>query len=126
MELASQSDQIAMALSGRAEKLPAGKLHAAQYVVAAVLAVLITGLWRLEVVGADNFRALAEANRIRKVPVLAPRGRLFDREGRLLVDNYPSVTCYLLREQVKDINVDLPLIAQGLHITVEQIHSTIR
>ena len=76
--------------------------------------------------GAENFRALAEANRIRKVPVLAPRGRLFDREGRLLVDNYPSVSCYLLREQVKDLNADLPLISQGLHIPVDQIQATLR
>ncbi len=126
MELGPQSDLAAFGPNGKAEKLPAGKLHAAQYLVAAVLAVLITGLWRLEVVGADNFRALAEANRIRKVPVLAPRGRLFDREGRLLVDNYPSVSCYLLREQVKDLNADLPLIAQGLHIPVEQIQATLR
>ena len=86
----------------------------------------MTGLWRLQVLGAENFRALAEANRIRKVPILAPRGRLFDREGRLLVDNYPSVSCYLLREQVKDLDADLPLISQGLHIPVEQIQSTLR
>src|SRR5271167_5060403 len=114
MDLTPHSDQ---GVGTNAEKLPAGKLHATQYLVALILAVLLTGLWRLEVVGADNFRALAEANRIRKIPVLAPRGRLFDREGRLLVDNYPSVSCYLLREQVKDLDTDLPLIAQGLHIS---------
>ncbi len=125
MEAATQFEpQVGPA--GKAEKLPAGKLHAAQYIVALVLAVLIAGLWRLQVLGADNFRALAEANRIRKVPVLAPRGRLFDREGRLLVDNYPSVSCFLLREQVKDLNADLPLISQGLHIPVEQIEATLR
>jgi penicillin-binding protein 2 len=126
MELAAQTEQGDFSPNGKAEKLPASKLHAAQYLIALVLVVLITGLWRLEVLGADNFRALAEANRIRKVPVLAPRGRLFDREGRLLVDNYPSVSCYLLREQVKDINADIPLIAQGLHIPVEQIQATLR
>ena len=122
MELTPQSE---LAL-GKAEKLPAAKLHAAQYVIALVLVILVAGIWRLEVVGADNFRALAEANRIRKVPVLAPRGRLFDREGRLLVDNYPSVSCFLLREQVKDLNADLPLIAQGLHISVDQIQATLK
>ena len=52
--------------------------------------------------------------------------RLFDREGRLLVDNYPSVTCYLLREQVKDLDADLPLISKGLHIPIDQIQSTLR
>ncbi|HEY1992836.1 MAG TPA: penicillin-binding protein 2 [Edaphobacter sp.] len=112
--------------TGKAEKLPVGKLHSAQYLVALILAVLLAGLWRLQVLNAESFRSLAEANRIRKVPILAPRGKLFDREGRLLVDNYPSVSCYLLREQVKDLDADLPLISQGLHIPIEQIQSTIR
>ena len=112
--------------NGKAEKLPTAKLHGVQYLVALILAVLITGLWRLQVLNSDSFRSLAEANRIRKVPILAPRGKIFDREGRLLVDNYPSVTCYLLREQVKDLNVDIPLIAKGLHIPSDQIQSTLR
>ncbi|WP_353066210.1 penicillin-binding protein 2 [Tunturibacter psychrotolerans] len=126
MELTHHIDPNDLGPNGKAEKVSAGKLHAAQYIVAFILIILITGLWRLQVLGADNFRALAEANRIRKVPILAPRGRLFDREGRLLVDNYPSVSCYLLREQVKDLDVDLPLISQGLHIPIEQIQSTLR
>lgn len=122
MELNPQTELAA----GKAEKLPVGKLHVSQYIVAVVLLILSIGLWRLEVVSADNFRALAEANRIRKVPVMAPRGRLFDRDGRLLVDNYPSVSCYLLREQIKDINTDLPMIASGLHISVEQIQAALK
>src|SRR5258708_3741973 len=123
MELGPQSDIAAFGPNGKSQKLPAGKLHATQYLVAAVLAVLITGLWRLEVVGADNFRALAEANRIRKVPILAPRGRLFDREGRLLVDNYPSVSCFLAPDQTQTMKADLPKIARGLHMTVDQIQA---
>src|ERR1700754_1692785 len=110
----------------RDEKIPALKLTVVQYVIVAVLAVLITGLWRLQILGATNYRELAEANRVRKVPILAPRGKLFDREGRLLVDNYPSVSCYLLREQVKDLGADLPLISKGLHIPVEQIQAILR
>lgn len=122
MELTPQSELILK----KAEKLPVAKLTAVQYLIAAILVILGAGLWRLEVVSADNFRALAEANRIRKVPVLAPRGRLFDREGRLLVDNYPSVSCFILREQVKDLEADIPLISAGLHITPDQIHAVLR
>ncbi len=112
------------------EKLAPGKLHAAQYIIALVLVVLLGGLWRLQVLGASNYRVLAEANRIRKVPVLAPRGKLFDREGRILVDNYPSVTCYILREQIREASKDgagdLPLIARGLNMTVEQVQGILR
>src|SRR5271170_1930881 len=126
MEPVHHSDGQNIGPNGKAEKLPIGKLHSVQYLVAAILAVLLVGLWRLQVLNAESFRSLAEANRVRKVPILAPRGKLFDREGRLLVDNYPSVTCNLLREQIKDLDADLPLISQGLHIPIEQIHATLR
>src|ERR1017187_6446151 len=110
----------------RDEKVSAGKLHATQYLVVLVLAVLASGMWRLQILGADSYRVLADANRIRKEPVRAPRGKIFDREGRILVDNYPSVSCYLLREQAKDLQADLPLIARGLNLPIEQIEAALR
>ena len=110
----------------RDEKLPPVRLAVIQYAIAAILAVLVFGLWRLQVVGGQNYHALAEANRIRKVPILAPRGKLFDREGRLLVDNYPSVSCFLIREQGHDITPDLPLISRGLHMTADQIDAILK
>ncbi len=109
----------------REDKLPAIKLAVVQYVIVAILAVLVAGLWRLQILGATNYRELAEANRVRKVPILAPRGRLFDREGRLLVDNYPSVSCFLVQDQTQTMTDDLPKIARGLHMTVEQIQSVL-
>src|ERR1700757_245504 len=110
----------------REEKLPAIKLTIFQYFIVGVMVTLIFGLWRLQVVGAQNYRAQAEANRVRKVPILAPRGQLFDRDGRLLVDSYPSVSCFLVREQGHDYEADLPLIARGLHMTVDQIHAILK
>jgi penicillin-binding protein 2 len=110
----------------REEKLPSVRLAVIQYIIAAVLGILVFGLWRLQVVGGENYHALAEANRIRKVPILAPRGKIFDRENRLLVDNYPSVSCYLVREQGHDITPDLPLIARGLHMTLDQIDAILK
>ena len=111
--------------SNKEERLPAYKLTILQYVIVAVLLVLLSGLWRLQVVGAQNYRILAEQNRIRKVPILAPRGKLFDRENRLLVDNYPSVSCFLVREAGRDLHADFPLISRGLHMTTEQLESTL-
>ena len=112
--------------NAREEKVSPGKLHATQYIVVLVLVVLATGMWRLQVLGADSYRQLAEANRNRKDPVRAPRGKIFDREGRILVDNYPSVACYLLREQAKDVQADVPMIARGLNLPVEQLETTLR
>jgi penicillin-binding protein 2 len=70
--------------NNRDEKLSALKLAVVQYGILFMMLALVGGLWRLQVLGADNFRVLAEQNRIRKVPVMAPAGKLFDRENRSL------------------------------------------
>jgi penicillin-binding protein 2 len=108
------------------EKLAAFKLSVVQYAIVGVMVVLLSGLWRLQILGGKDYRALAEQNRIRKVPILAPRGKIFDREGRLIVDNYPSVSCFLVREQGHDYTQDLPLIARGLHMTVDQLNGILK
>src|SRR5450631_2668108 len=102
-------------LVNRGEKLSTIKSTVVQYGILLMMLALASGLWRLQVLGAANFRVLAEQNRIRKVPMLAPRGKLFVRENRLIVDNYPSVSCFLVREQNHNIDTDLPTIAHGLH-----------
>jgi penicillin-binding protein 2 len=110
----------------RGEKLSTVKLTVVQYGILLMMLALAAGLWRLQVLGAENFRQLAEQNRIRKEPVMAGRGKLFDRENRLIVDNYPSVSCYLIREQNKNVDADLPLIARGLDLDLEQLRATLR
>src|SRR5579871_5016052 len=112
--------------ANRGEKLSTVKSAVVQYGILFMMLALAAGLWRLQVLGASNFRELAQQNRIRKVPILAPRGKLFDRENRLIVDNYPSVSCFLVREQNKNIDADLPMIAQGLHLDLDQLKTTLR
>src|ERR1035438_8763811 len=104
----------------RNEKLSTVKLAVVQYGILLMMLALAAGLWRLQILGANSYRVLAEQNRIRKEPVLAARGKLFDRENRLIVDNYPSVSCFLVREQNPNIDADLPLIAKGLHLDLDQ------
>ena len=110
----------------RGEKLSNVKLTSVQYGILLMMVALTAGLWRLQVLGADNFKVLAEQNRVRKVPMLAPRGKLFDRENRLIVDNYPSVSCFLVREQNHNVDADLPLIAHGLHLDLAELQATLR
>ncbi len=105
----------------RGEKLSSVKLTSVQYGILLMMLALVAGLWRLQVLGADNFKVLAEQNRIRKVPMLAPRGKLFDRENHLIVDNYPSVSCFLIREQNHNVDADLPMIARGLHLDLNAV-----
>ncbi len=106
---------------GRDEKVSATRLTAVQYMILVVFLVLAYGLWRLQVVQSDFYAALAEKNSIREVPILAPRGKILDREGRIIVDNYPSFTALLLRDSARDLSGDADMIAQGLHLDPKEV-----
>jgi penicillin-binding protein 2 len=111
---------------GRDEKVSAIRLTAAQYAILGILLVLAYGLWRLQVMQSDLYANLAERNRIRNVPILAPRGKILDREGRVIVDNYPSFSALLLRDSSRDLNADADLIAQGLHMDANEVRARVR
>ena len=111
---------------GRDEKVSAIRLTAAQYLILAVFLILAYGLWRLQVMQSDYYSLAAERNRIRNVPVLAPRGKILDREGRTIVDNYPSFSALLLRDSSRDLVADADLIAKGLHLDPNELRVRIR
>jgi penicillin-binding protein 2 len=111
---------------GREEKVSAVRLTAVQYFVLFIFLLLAYGLWRLQVMRSDEYALLAEKNRVRNVPILAPRGKILDREGRIIVDNYPSFSALLLRDSSRDLNADADAIAQGLHLNPEEVRQRIR
>src|ERR1700751_6399556 len=111
---------------GRDEKVSAIRLTAVQYVILVIFLILAYGLWRLQVVQSDLYASLAEKNRVRNVPILAPRGKILDREGRTIVENYPSFTALLLRDSSRDLYADADLIAEGLHLEIKDVKERIR
>src|SRR6266403_4690134 len=110
----------------RDDKVSAIRLTAAQYIILGIFLVLAYGLWRLQVMQSDYYSLAAEKNRIRNVPVLAPRGKILDRQGRTVVDNYPSFSALLLRDSARDLAGDADLIAKGLHLDPKEVHERIR
>ncbi len=102
-------------------KLPQSRLAIVSYVIVGLTALLLLGFWKLQVIDSERYTQLAERNRIRAIPIMAPRGRMLDREGRVLVDNYPSFSVLLLRDDPKQIERSLPQIAEGLGIPIENL-----
>src|SRR5271167_559785 len=111
---------------GREEKVSALRLTAVQYIVLLIFLLLAYGLWRLQVMHSGEYALLAEKNRVRNVPILAPRGKILDREGRIIVDNYPSFSALLLRDSARDLNADAAAIAKGLHLNPDEVRQRIR
>src|SRR5277367_1413263 len=110
----------------RDDKVSPIRLTAAQYIILGIFLVLAYGLWKLQVMESGYYASAAEKNRIRNVPILAPRGKLLDREGRVIVENYPSFSALLLRDSSRDLNADVELIAQGLHLDPNEVRARIK
>ena len=102
-------------------RLPQVRLAAASYVIVGMIALLLLGFWKLQVIDSDQYGQMAERNRVRSIPIIAPRGRMLDRDGRVLVDNYPSFSVLLLRDDQAELDKNLPAIADGLGLSLDDI-----
>ncbi len=99
------------------------RIAAFQYATAGVFLFLLAGFWSLQVREHDLNSQLAERNRIKTVPVPAPRGKILDRDGRVIVDNHSSFTVMLAQEDLKLEH--LPAIAQGLGLDLEDLRARV-
>lgn len=82
------------------------RVSAIQIIAFVLLALLGVRLYYLQIVKGDYFSERAENQRVRFIPIPAPRGAIFDRNGRLLVDSRPTYNIVLSNEPNKSINVD--------------------
>ncbi|MGH9727275.1 MAG: penicillin-binding protein 2 [Candidatus Acidiferrales bacterium] len=106
---------------GGDQKLPQGRLILVSYGIVLGIILLLLGFWKLQIVQSGHYSDLAEKNRVRSIPIIAPRGKMLDRNGRVIVDNYPSFSILLLRDDPAQIQKDLPQITAGLNITPEDL-----
>lgn len=73
-----------------------GRLESLSIIAMLVILILIARLGYLQIYDGDTYRRLADGNRIRLIPAMAPRGLFYDRNGSLLVSNRPGFTVSLL------------------------------
>ena len=102
----------------------AGKIAVFQYVTVGIFLFLISGFWQLQVQNPEFYGERAEANRIKSVPILAPRGRILDRDGRVIVDNHASYSLIIARDSLKEEH--LRPIAQGLDLDYTELAAQVR
>ena len=107
-------------------RLPQTRLAVVSYVIVGMIGVLLLGFWKLQVIDSDRYGQMAEQNRVRSIPIIAPRGRMLDRDGRVLVDNRPSFSVLLLRDDLKLVEQHLPAISDGLGISIDDLRDQLQ
>ena len=96
-----------------------GKMAVFQYFAVAVFLFLVTGFWELQIKSPEIYNERAERNRIKAFPIVAPRGKLLDRDGRVIVASHSSWSVILSRENLRTDH--LHEIADGLHLDYDDL-----
>jgi len=92
----------------------------AAFIIIAVL-VLFARLWYLQAVKGEYYYGLAESNRIRPVKLRPPRGIIYDRNGRPLVENVLTFDISLVPEDIPDLGETIEKLASIVALKPEAI-----
>jgi penicillin-binding protein 2 len=101
------------------------RLTVIQYVVAIFFSALAVAFWVFQIASHEKFREMAENNHMRRLPLPAARGVLFDRNGKILVENQSTWNIALLREQTRDIDRTLHILATATGVDEALLRETV-
>ncbi len=92
------------------------RLGLARGVVWSVVGILMLSFFRVQILGHGKYQLQSETNRLRPIPLPAPRGVIYDRNGRVLAENVPGYTVSLLPGPEANLRSTLARIASIANI----------
>lgn len=102
------------------------RLNFLYFALAIIFFVLAARLWQLQIIQGNQYTLLAERNRVRTLPLVAPRGTIADRNNVPLVENRPSFNLLLYRELMKDPGATVRFITEKLQMKPEELAARLR
>ncbi|MBP6940608.1 MAG: penicillin-binding protein 2 [Syntrophorhabdaceae bacterium] len=103
------------------EETPTSKFKWCNLILIITMTVLLIRLWDLQIMRGSEMRKLSEQNRIRVKKVIAPRGIIYDRSGRVLADTRPSFNVYITPEDIKDFSQTVDGLAKLLDVDRDDV-----
>lgn len=101
------------------------RIVALRIAITAAFGLLLAGFWFFQVFQHAKFREMAENNHQRTLPLRAPRGVMFDRNGEVLVENRASFNISIMREHSHDLARTVRLLAQVTGADETEMHETV-
>src|SRR6266704_6949051 len=102
------------------------RLRVARAVVWAIMGLIVTVFFRTQILEHGKYRLQSELNRLRPIPLPAPRGLIMDRNGKVLAENVPGYTVSLLPGPEANLRSTLARIASIANIDSAEIERVLQ
>jgi penicillin-binding protein 2 len=99
---------------------------AANVIVSVVLFALATGFFRTQVLQHAKYALQSETNRLREVPLPAPRGVIYDRNGKVIADNVIGYSVSVLAQREDTLRAVLQRLSGTINMTSSQMEQAVR
>ena len=104
----------------------ARRARVASWALTALFALLLSAFFRTQIVEHSRYTLQSEENRLREVPLPAPRGIIYDRNNRVIAENVPGYSVSLLSPAADSLRASLQRLAAIIPLNAEQIDVTVR
>lgn len=85
------------------QHLVARRARIGRFVVWGISAVLLLAFFRVQILSSERYQLQSKTNRLRRVPIPAPRGLIVDKKGVVLADNVPGYSVGLLAASAESL-----------------------
>jgi len=91
-----------------------------------VLGIMVMAFFRTQILGHGKYQLQSETNRLRPIPLPAPRGVIYDRNGHVMAENVPGYTVSLLPGPEANLRSTLARIASIANIDSAEIERVLQ
>ena len=97
------------------------RARGASLIVAALMGTLCLAFFRAQVLQSSDYALQSQSNRLRPLPIEAPRGTVYDRNGRIIADNVPGYSLSLFPAPIDSLAATLEVLRPYLGLTDARI-----
>ena len=91
-----------------------------------VFVLLLSAFFRTQVLRNTEYALQSEENRLREVPIPAPRGTIYDRNGKIIAENVPGYSVSMLSPSADSLRASLARLGRLISVDSQQVEAAVR
>lgn len=102
------------------------RARVARWIISAAFLLLLGAFFRTQIIQHEKFQLKAETNRLRPIPLTAPRGAIYDYHGAIIAENVPGYSVKLLASSADSLRAVLARVREVVPLDSGNVSEVLR